>query len=207
MGKLDLRVRDLNSGVSSLVSFDGEEAATAWLVARPKFIEVLGVATLGLDNDANNRLKASLRPLDPEEKVLERRLEAAIDAVTREREEEKMRREREASEAHRASLRGADPNRIMEVHWTFNSEMTLVDLADERKIPDEAREAVVAWVRERDEWVKDRNQVVGDAKVMVWPGPVPAGEDRVNRGTFIPVTAAAPPGTGAEDVDATPEKA
>ena len=192
MGKLDLRVRDLNSGVSSLVSFDSEEAATAWLVARPKFIEVLGVATLGLDNDANNRLKASLRPLDPEEKALERRLEAAIDAVTREREEEKMRREREASEAHRAALRGADPNRIMEVHWTFNTEMTLVDPADERKIPDEAREAVVAWVRERDEWVKDRNQVVGDAKVMVWPGPVPKGEERVKRGTFIPVTAAAP---------------
>ena len=193
MGKLDLRVRDLNSGVSSLVSFDSEEAATAWLVARPKFIEVLGVATLGLDNDANNRLKASLRPLDPEEKLLERRLEAAIDAVTREREEEKMRREREASDAHRAALRGADPNRIMEVHWTFNAEMTLVDPADERKIPDEAREAVVAWVRERDEWVKDRNQVVGDAKVMVWPGPIPAGEERVKRGTFIPVTAAAPP--------------
>src|SRR5512132_1427958 len=142
MGKLDLRVRDLNSGVSSLVSFDSEEAATAWLVARPKFTEVLGVATLGLDNDANNRLKASLRPLDPEEKLLERRLEAAIDAVTREREEAKMRREREASEAHRAALRSADPNRIMEVHWTFNSEMTLVDLADERKIPEEAREAV-----------------------------------------------------------------
>lgn len=192
MGKLDLRVRDLNSGVSSLVSFDSEEAATAWLTARPKFIEVLGVATLGLDNDANNRLKASLRPLDPEEKVLERRLEAAIDAVTREREEEKNRREREASEAHRAALRSADPNRMMEVHWTFNADMTLVDPADERKIPDEAREAVLAWVRERDEWVKDRNQVVGDAKVMVWPGPVPKGEERVKRGTFIPVTAAAP---------------
>lgn len=192
MGKLDLRVRDLNSGVSSLVSFDSEEAATAWLVARPKFIEVLGVGTLGLDNDTNNRLKASLRPLDPEEKVLEQRLEAAINAVTREREEEKNRREREASDAHRAALRSADPNRIMEVHWTFNTEMTLVDPADERKIPDEAREAVVAWVRERDEWVKDRNQVVGDAKVMVWPGPVPKGEERVKRGTFIPVTAAAP---------------
>jgi hypothetical protein len=205
MGKLDLRVRDLNSGVSSLVSFDSEEAATAWLVARPKFIEVLGVATLGLDNDANNRLKASLRPLDPEEKLLERRLEAAIDAVTREREEEKNRREREASEAHRVALRSADPNRMMEVHWTFNADMTLVDLADERKIPDEAREAVVAWVRERDEWVKDRNQVVGDAKVMVWPGPVPAGEERVKRGTFIPVTAAAPKEATAGD-DKAPEK-
>jgi hypothetical protein len=204
MGKLDLRVRDLNSGVSSLISFDSEEAATAWLVARPRFIEVLGVATLGLDNEVNNRLKAKLRPLDPEEKFLERRLEAAIDAVAREREEEKMRREREASEAHRVALRSADPNRLMEVHWTFNSEMTLVDLADERKIPDEAREAVLAWVRERDEWVKDRNQVVGDAKVMVWPGPIPAGEERVKRGTFIPVTAAAPPAAAVGDA---PEKA
>jgi hypothetical protein len=43
--------------------------------------------------------------------------------------------------------------------------------------------------------VKDRGQVVGDAKVMVWPGPIPAsdGGERVKRGTFIPVTAAAPP--------------
>jgi len=195
MGKLDLRVRDLNTGVSSLVAFDSEEAATAWLVARPKFTEVLGVGTQALDNETNNRLKASLRPLDPEEKVLEQRLDAAIQAVTREREEEKNRREREASEAHRVALRGADPNRIMEVHWTFNSPMTLVDLADERPISDEVREAVVAWVRERDEWVKDRGQVVGDAKVMVWPGPIPAsdGGERVKRGTFIPVTAAAPP--------------
>src|SRR5947207_2729559 len=130
MGKLDLRVRDLNSGVSSLVSFDTEQAATHWLVARPKFIEVLGVATLGLDADVNNRLKGSLRPLDAEEKLLERRLDAAIDAVTREREEEKARREREASDAHRAALRDADPNRLMEVHWTFNREMTLTDPAD-----------------------------------------------------------------------------
>lgn len=196
MGKLDLRVRDLNSGVSSLVAFDSEDAATAWLVARPKFIEVLGVGTLGLDAEVNNRLKASLRPLDPEEKLLERRLEAAIEAVTREREEEKNRREREASEAHRVALRSADPNRLMEVHWTFNRpEMTPTDPADERPISEEVREAVLAWVRERDEWVKDRGQVVGDAKVTVWPGVIPAsdGGERVKRGTFIPVTAAAPP--------------
>ena len=195
MGKLDLRVRDLNSGVSSLVSFDSEEAATTWLVARPKFIEVLGVATLELDHASSNRLKASLRPLDPEEKLLERRLDAAIQAVTREREEEKNRREREASDAHRVAMRGADPNRLMEVHWTFNAEMTLTDQADERPISHEVKDAVTAWVRERDEWVKDRGQVVGDAKVTVWPGPIPAsdGGERVKRGTFIPVTAAAPP--------------
>ena len=195
MGKLDLRVRDLNSGVSSLVSFDSEEAATTWLVARPKFIEVLGVATLEVDHASSNRLKASLRPLDPEEKLLERRLDAAIQAVTREREEEKNRLEREASDAHRVALRGADPNRLMEVHWTFNAEMTLTDLADERPISQEVKDAVLAWVRERDEWVKDRGQVVGDAKVTVWPGAIPAsdGGERVKRGTFIPVTAAAPP--------------
>ena len=165
------------------------------------------MGTQALDNDTNNRLKAALRPLDAEEKVLEQRLEAAIQAVTREREEEKNRREREASEAHRVALRGADPNRIMEVHWTFNSEMTLVDLADERPISDEARAAVLAWVRERDEWVKDRGQVVGDAKVMVWPGPIPAsdGGERVKHGKFIPVTAAALPGSA--EAKAEPEKA
>lgn len=51
--------------------------------------------------------------------------------------------------------------------------------------------AVLAWVRERDEWVEGRGQIVGDAKVTLWPGVVPAADkgERVKRGTFTPVTA------------------
>src|SRR4051812_33889977 len=120
MAKLDLRTRDLHTGVSSLVSLDGEEAAIAWLKARPPFVEVLGVATQGLAAEVDARLRAALRPLDPEERAQEQRLDAAIQAVARERDEEKRKHELAAAEAHKIALRGADPNRLMEVHWTYN---------------------------------------------------------------------------------------
>jgi hypothetical protein len=189
MSKLDLRVRDLTTGVASLKSFESEAAAQSWLSSRPRGIEVLGVATIGLDPEVNATLKASVRPLDDHERELERKLETATAAAAQERQEKQAKAEQAAAEAHRAAMKTADPNRLMEVHWRYDRDMELTDRADDRPITDEAREAVVAWVRERDEWVKDRNQVVGDAKVMVYPGPVPGGSERVKRGTFIPVTA------------------
>lgn len=193
MSSIDLRVRDLHTGVSSLKSFPSEEAASAWLTERPQFIEVLGVATQGISAEVNSRLRTALRPLDPEERALEQRLEAAIDAVTREREEEQAKQAAAAAEAHRAAMKAADPNRLMEVHWTYDKGMSLTDPADPREITEEAKEAVMAWIRERDEWVESRGQVVGDAKVTVWPGPLPAAAkgERVKGGTFIPVTAPA----------------
>jgi hypothetical protein len=79
----------------------------------------------------------------------------------------------------------------MDVHWRYDTGMKLQDPADPREITAEARDAVMAWIRERDEWVANRGQVVGDAKVTVWPGPIPASDngERVKRGSFIPVTA------------------
>ena len=51
---------------------------------------------------------------------------------------------------------------------------------------------MLAWVAERNEWVEGRGQVVGEAKVTVWPGTLPKpGADRVQGGSFIPVTAPA----------------
>jgi alanyl-tRNA synthetase len=192
MGRIDLRVRDLHTGVMSLSSFEGEEAAAAWLSARPRFVEVLGVAALDFPRDVDARLRAALRPLDEEEKKLEQRLEATVAAVAAERKAEELKRTKAAEEAHKIAQATADPNRLMEVHWTYTGVLELTDPTDLRKITDEAREAVLAWVKERDEWVEGRGQVVGDAKVVVWPGPIPdKGGDRVKRGTFIPVTAPA----------------
>ena len=56
---------------------------------------------------------------------------------------------------------------------------------------EEAKAAVRAWVEERMEWVASRGQTIGEAKVTVYPGPVPAKKERVVQGTFIPVTAPA----------------
>ncbi len=193
MASIDLRVRDLQSGVVSVKAFDGAAAAEAWLTARPRFTEVLGVATAGLDAAVNARLKTAMRPLDDEEKALEAKLEAASAAAAAERQAAQRAKEQAAAAAHRTAMASADPNRVMEVHWRYDREMELTDPSDERAIPDEARAAVLAWVRERDEWVAGRGQVVGDAKVTVWPGPLPAaaGGERVKGGTFIPVTAPA----------------
>jgi hypothetical protein len=53
-----------------------------------------------------------------------------------------------------------------------------------------ARDAVLAWIAERNEWVAARGQTVGECTVKVWPGKMPAKEDeRVKEGRFVPVTA------------------
>jgi hypothetical protein len=78
----------------------------------------------------------------------------------------------------------------MDVRYLYNAPLALTDGMDPRPISDEAREAVLAWVAERNEWVEGRGQIVGEAKVTVWPGPIAkAGADRVQGGSFIPVTA------------------
>jgi hypothetical protein len=191
MSVLDLRVRDLHTGVSSLQSLATEEAAVAWLAARPRFVEVLGVAVPNLDAAVNARLRTAMRPLDDEEKALMKKLDDAIEAVARERDDERRKKEQEAAAAHKQAMLTADPNRLMEVHWNYDTGFSLTDAADPRPITDDIKAAVLAWVRERDEWVENRGQIVGDAKVTLWPGPIPAADkdERVKRGTFIPVTA------------------
>ena len=108
-----------------------------------------------------------------------------------ERQVEEQKRTEVAEQAHAEAIRTADPNRPMEGHYTYNAELTPTDPADTRPISAEVKTAVLAWVAERNEWVESRNQVVGDAKVTVWPGTIPKGQERVQRGTFVPVTAPA----------------
>ena len=46
------------------------------------------------------------------------------------------------------------------------------------------------WIKERNTWVESRGQVIGIAKIQVWPGPLPEGQDeRVVVGTFVPILA------------------
>lgn len=189
MDTIDLRVRDLNTGASTLQSFAGEGAACAWLTARPRFVEVLGVANVGIDREVDARLRAALRPLDADERALAQKLDGEHAAMLHDRQVADQKRVDAAEQAHRDSLRTADPGRPMEVHFTYNGTLCPSDPSDTRPISEEVKTAVMAWVHERDEWVASRNQVVGDAKVVVWPGAVPKGEERVKRGTFIPVTA------------------
>ena len=178
MTKITLKLQDLATGDRSFEEFEDEAATLAWLRQRPHMVDVLGVVFEGLSPEQNNRLKAAKRPLDE----AERAAEAA--RALREKETEAARA------AHREALKTADPNRPMEVRYLYNAPLSLTDSMDPRPISDEAREAVLAWVAERNEWVEGRGQIVGEAKVTVWPGPIPKkGADRVQGGSFIPVTA------------------
>jgi hypothetical protein len=195
MQKITLKLQDLNTGEMTFKEFDDEAATVAFLQARPAMVDVQGVVFEGLSPEQNTRLKGAKRPLDAAEKAAEERiahkLESAAEAARalRDKETEKARA------AHREAMKNADPNRVMEVRYLYSApDLALTDPEDARPIPDEARAAVLAWVAERNEWVAERGQVVGEAKVTVWPGPIPKkGSDRVQGGSFIPVTAPAKP--------------
>jgi hypothetical protein len=188
--KITLKLQDLTKGETSFKEFDHEEAALAFLRARPPMVDVLGVVFEGLSAEQNARLRAAKRPLDPAEQAAEERLAAAAEQAA---EAARALREKEAEAArarHLEAMKTADPNRPMEVRYLYNAPLSLTDAMDPRPITDEAREAVLAWVAERNEWVEGRGQIVGEAKVTVWPGPIPKkGAERVQGGSFIPVTA------------------
>lgn len=195
MAKLDLRIRDLKTGETLHAAFESEEDARAWLADRPQFTEVMGVATHGLATEVYNALRAVVRPLDDEEKAFQKQLAAAEEQVDRERMALEDRIDRAEVERHKQAMRTADPDRPMMITWTYDLGVRSGDPLDPREVTEVAREAVLAWVRERDEWVKDRGQMVGEANVTVWPGALPHGEtERVQRGgVFYPTTAPTTP--------------
>ena len=188
--KLDLYTRDLQTGKRECKPFESEEAALAFLENRPKYLEVLGLATEEVPADVNQRLRGAMRPLDEEEKLLERQLDQAADDILRQRAEERTRREADEAAKALAEIATADPSRPLEIRYRYNAALSVATPNDDRPIGDEARDAVMAWVEERNSWVEGRGQIVGEARVTVHPGPLPDGTtERVLSGTFIPVTA------------------
>jgi hypothetical protein len=182
MPKLDLRIRDLNTGETVYAGFESEVDAAMWLRDRPKFTEVLGVTTHGLPEDVYKLLRGAARPLDPEEEALKRKREKAADeAKAKAAEEAKAKSEAEMA-AWREAQKVADPNRPMTIRWSPEDGCKLADPDDPREITAEASAAVKAWVEEREEWLRARDQLVDEAEVTVWPGPLPKGESRVAAG-------------------------
>jgi len=190
MPKLELRLCDLNNGDRSVKAFDDEAATLAWLKDRPSFVDVLGVATEDIDKETNARLRAAMRPLDDAEKAAEKVLEQEYVKARLEREAAEQAANTENDKAYEEEMATADPNRLMEVRWRYDGTMEVVEKVDTREISAEAKEAVLEWVRERDTWVENRNQVVGEARVFVYPGALPDGvTDRAANGSFVPVAA------------------
>jgi hypothetical protein len=187
--KLDLQCRDLRTGVAGPRAFASVDEARAWLRERPQGIEVLGIASHHVPPEVSQELKEAMRPLDDEERGLAKALDAAVDAELERRARERMKQAADEAARHRAEQIHGDPNRPMMLRFLHPDEIKLADPADPRTVTDDARAAVLAWVAERTDWVKGRNQIVAEATLEVYPGPVPAGAERVVTGRFIPVTA------------------
>ena len=188
--KVDLNIRNLKTGEREQKAFDSEQDALEFLKNRPKFTDVLGVASHNIPPELNQELRAAMRPLDAEEQLLEQQRKAAVEEADRQRAEQQQKRAAEEAVKQREAIAKADPNRPMMVRYRFNADLKLADGMDPRSITDEARAAVTAWVEERNSWVEGRGQVVGEANVTVYPGPLPDGvSERVQSGTFVPVTA------------------
>jgi hypothetical protein len=194
MPKITLKLQDLHTGKASFHELPDEATALAYLKDRPRFTDVLGVVFEGLTREENNRLKAAVKPLDDEERAAEAKIKVAALEASAAAEARRMMEEEAAQAAHRAALRTADPNRVMDVRYRYDTGIALLDPADPREIPPEALAAIEAWIAERNEWVDSRGQCVGEAKMQVWPGPLPrAGMDRIQGGSFVPVAQAAKP--------------
>jgi hypothetical protein len=188
---IKLRIRNLQTRENGVVAFETEPEAALWLKDRPRLVEVLGVAgQTAIPMDLQERLRAILRPLDEDERLAARQLELEIEKEDLERQTEARKREIEAAQKHAEAMRTGDPDRLMEIHWRFDTGMNPTDPVDPRVITDAAREAVLAWIAERNEWVAGRGQCVGECTLKVWPGKMPAGaEERVKEGRFVPVSA------------------
>jgi hypothetical protein len=188
---ISLRIRNLKTRETGIAAFETEPEALLWLKERPQFVDVIGVAgQTPVGVEVQERLRAAMRPLDADERLAEREFELAVEKESLEREKQSRQSALDEQRKHEETMRTGDPDRVMELYWRFDSEMRHTDAADPRPITEAAREAVMAWIAERNEWVAGRGQVVGECTVKVWPGKLPPkADERVKEGRFVPVSA------------------
>jgi hypothetical protein len=182
---VQLKIRDIRTGKAQIAEWQGLDDCITWLTDRPPFIEVLGPPQREMIAAADEqRMRAAMRPLDDAERAAQigqdqRDAEAVRAAVAG---------HQARAEAQIASLRErnalADPDRPLEVVWERGPGCRNADPADPREVTEPARLAVEAWVSERETWVHPRGQYLVDAHVVVWPGPIPGGDeaDRIEPG-------------------------
>lgn len=182
---VQLKIRDIRTGQAQIAEFEGVDDTLTWLAARPPFIEVLGPPQRSsFSPEQEQRMRAAMRPLDAAEKAAQAEQDQRDAAAMRAMVEKEAAQDRAQLEAMREQNLNADPDRLMQVIWERGKGCRQGDPTDDREVTPAAIAAIEAWVAERDTWVHPRGQIVADATVAVWPGPVPGGDeaDRVERG-------------------------
>ena len=177
-----LLLQDLRTGERMTAAFETMESCTEWLRARPAFIDVLGPVDEDLLPDGDRMLRAALRPHDDAERALlgqQRQQQSAELAAVAAAQQQRTLFAQQARQEQVARLGADEP---MVVVWSQSGTVVNAEPLDVRPVPQVVVDAVLDWVAERNRWVHARGQVVCAAHVTVWPGAVPAGEERVHFG-------------------------
>ena len=167
MPKIELMIRKLETGELLNAEFQNENECEQWLVERPNLIEVVKMVSK-VEPELEAHLRQKMRPLDFGE--LARRDELAKAQrmeIRAQRAQEEA--EAKADEESAEEPTGVDPNRAMVVRWGKAQGFYLADEHDEREVPQRVKDAITAWIDERNGWVRDRGQHVSAAIVTVSP--------------------------------------
>lgn len=181
---VQLKIRRLKTGETLVAEFESLEDAETWLRERPAFVDVLGTVS-ELSPAEDGRLRLAMRPLDEEERAFASKQDRDAEAAARAALEREQAAAKEAMAARAEAAKNADPDRPMHVAWDREQGFSNADEADPRPVPEKVREAVKAWVAERDSWVHPRDQYVATANLVVWPGSIPGGgseDERIHPG-------------------------
>lgn len=179
MGIVTLLLRDMRNGQRMTAEFETLDSCRDWLTARPQFIDVLGPVNEDLSPEGDRLLRTALRPFDAEERELLGQNQAQQQAETTKARAVMSVQLNASRDAERERVAKLGPNDPMTVAWERGGRVVNTEPLDPRPVPPVVVEAMTAWVAERNSWIAGRGQSVSAAHVTVWPGEVPAGQERI----------------------------
>lgn len=186
MADFEVKVRNLETGEMLVAGMPDCDTCIEWLRERPQNLEIVSVLSDTSPADSR-RLKEAMRPYD----AGELKLKAAFDKKNVQAAMEQYGKEMELIEGlqkdAKADAGDLDPNRPISVRYEVDTGLTVVE--DTRPLTDAAKKACMAWIEERNGWIKDKDQMVGEAHLEVWPNDVPDGDESkrvLEGGQFFP---------------------
>lgn len=184
MADFEVKVRNLKTGEMMVASMPDAATCIDWLKERPPFLEIISVLSDCSPADSQ-RMKEAMRPYDSVERELKARYDQEAAETARAAYQKELEAIQEDQSLAAQEMAKLDPDRPIAVKYELDEGLVVVD--DDRELTDAAREACLAWVKERDGWIASKGQIIGEAHLEVWPNVVPEGEERVREGgRFFP---------------------